>query len=365
MAGSDGALRYHLRRGARLLATLHGAVPSPSALASSRVPSTAVLSRFALLRRGEEGLVLESPLATSVLHVHDDIVVRHLAFLARQQRGRVPTPLLTLLQAAGFLASHDQELPGWSLADALAHARSRAGRHLGGFGATFPLRDGTPPDPAIKPPMSRNAVTLPRPRRIDSLGRVLEKRRSLRDYASRPLTTRALGEFLYRSARVQTGVVPVGADRPDDVTFRPSPSGGACHSLELYLGIHDCDGLRRGLYHYDPLHHRLEVLTRTASAATALLTAARAGVPGEGMPQAIILITSRFARVMWKYESMAYATILKDAGALLQTMYLVATSMGLAPCAVGGGDSQFFADAVGTDFFAETTVAEFLLGVPR
>ena len=79
----------------------------------------------------------------------------------------------------------------------------------------------------------------------------------------------------------------------------------------------------------------------------------------------MILVTSRFARVMWKYESMAYATILKDAGALLQTMYLVATSMGLAPCAVGGGDSQFFADAIGTDFFTETTVAEFLLGIPK
>jgi hypothetical protein len=43
-------------------------------------------------------------------------------------------------------------------------------------------------------------------------------------------------------------------------------------------------------------------------------------------------------------------------------MYLVATAMGLAPCGVGGGDSDSFAWAAGTDYFAETSVGEFLLG---
>ena len=44
------------------------------------------------------------------------------------------------------------------------------------------------------------------------------------------------------------------------------------------------------------------------------------------------------------------------------TLYLVATAMGLAPCGVGGGDSDSFAWAAGTDYFAETSVGEFLLG---
>ena len=37
-------------------------------------------------------------------------------------------------------------------------------------------------------------------------------------------------------------------------------------------------------------------------------------------------------------------------------MYLVATAMGLAPCALGGGDSALFAEAVG---------ANSLEGIPR
>jgi oxazoline/thiazoline dehydrogenase len=43
-------------------------------------------------------------------------------------------------------------------------------------------------------------------------------------------------------------------------------------------------------------------------------------------------------------------------------MYLVATAMGLAPCGVGGGDSDCFARAAGTDYFAETSVGASLLG---
>jgi hypothetical protein len=43
-------------------------------------------------------------------------------------------------------------------------------------------------------------------------------------------------------------------------------------------------------------------------------------------------------------------------------MYLVATAMGLAPCALGGGNSDVFAEAAGTDYYAESSVGEFVLG---
>jgi hypothetical protein len=46
-------------------------------------------------------------------------------------------------------------------------------------------------------------------------------------------------------------------------------------------------------------------------------------------------------------------------------MYLAATAMGLAPCAVGAGDSELFAQAAQTDYRVETSVGEFLLGSQR
>jgi oxazoline/thiazoline dehydrogenase len=38
--------------------------------------------------------------------------------------------------------------------------------------------------------------------------------------------------------------------------------------------------------------------------------------------------------------------------------------MGLAPCGLGGGDSELFARAAGLTYEAETSVGEFIVGTP-
>jgi SagB-type dehydrogenase family enzyme len=78
-------------------------------------------------------------------------------------------------------------------------------------------------------------------------------------------------------------------------------------------------------------------------------------------PDLMISVANRFARHQWKYPSLAYALILRDAGALLQQMYLVATDLGLLPSAIGNGDSALFAEATGLEWFEEGPVAEFIL----
>jgi SagB-type dehydrogenase family enzyme len=80
------------------------------------------------------------------------------------------------------------------------------------------------------------------------------------------------------------------------------------------------------------------------------------------MPQVLIIVAARFQRLTWKYESLAYALMLKHVGVLYQTMYLVATAMNLAPCGLGGGNSDLFAKVVGCDYYAETSIGEFALG---
>jgi SagB-type dehydrogenase family enzyme len=67
--------------------------------------------------------------------------------------------------------------------------------------------------------------------------------------------------------------------------------------------------------------------------------------------------------LQWKYDAVAYALTLKNVGTLYQTMYLVATALGLAPCALGGGDSDLFGNAAKLDnYYAESLVGEFLIG---
>ena len=78
-------------------------------------------------------------------------------------------------------------------------------------------------------------------------------------------------------------------------------------------------------------------------------------------PDVLITVAARFGRLAWKYEGVAYSLALKNLGGLYQQMYLVATALGLAPCALGAGNSDTFAQATELDYFAETSVGEFIL----
>ena len=185
-----------------------------------------------------------------------------------------------------------------------------------------------------------------------------------------PLTHRQLGEFLYRVARVRDRrevEVPTqhGPVRLE-LASRPYPAGGGLYELEVYAAVRACAGLAPGLYHYDPAGHRLVRLSGPTAEVTALLrdAAESTGAAEEGL-QVLLILAARFPRLAWKYESIAYALTLKHVGVLYQTMYLAATAMGLAACAVGGGDADLFARAACTDYYAETSVGEFLLGSPR
>ena len=79
-------------------------------------------------------------------------------------------------------------------------------------------------------------------------------------------------------------------------------------------------------------------------------------------PQILITIAARFGRVSWKYSSIAYSLILKDAGVLIQTLYLMATDMRLGGCAIGSINIDLFAKITGIEFHVEGPVCQFALG---
>jgi len=197
-----------------------------------------------------------------------------------------------------------------------------------------------------------------------SFDEVIDSRQSVRDHDDdAPMTAAQLGEFLYRAARVRPEVT-VWADGTarGAGTARPYPTGGALYELELYPVVGRCAGLGPGLYRYDPFGHRLGRVADTGPAVERFLEDGRRKSEMASRPQVAIVVTARFGRTMWKYESIAYALILKDVGVLYQTMYLVATAMGLSACGIGGGDSDAFSEAAGLDYFTESSVGELLLG---
>jgi SagB-type dehydrogenase family enzyme len=319
-------------------------------------PPELVLSRFAYVRDDGGQLVAETPRASVRVLLHTPEAVHAVFALPKGD------PVTALLVRAGVAVSPEdeqrRELEQWSFADLLFHARSRVGRNLGGYGGSFHLEGRYEPLPARRDPFEP-ATALPTPAGSDPFFDLLESRISIRQHDDeRPITRDQLGEFLWRVARVRG----TWFDGHEEVVSKPYPAGGALHELELYPLVTNCHELEPGLYHYDSHAHALGLVSEPTPATTLLVEYARRTAVMEAPPQVAILIAGRFGRMMWKYESMAYAAMLKHVGVLYQTMYLVATALGLAPCALGGGNSDAFAAAAGTDYYAESTVGEFVLG---
>jgi SagB-type dehydrogenase family enzyme len=253
----------------------------------------------------------------------------------------------------------------WAPHELWFHSRSRAGRHDLPYGGTYWAEKIAEPLPVARPGRGTPEISLFRPdlaalRKDDpTLTAVLEDRHSVRDHDdSAPLTLAQLGEFLFRTARVRHTM----REGKNELSDRPYPSGGACHELEIYPVVENVSGLEPGLYHYDPVAHGLELVAGPGRPVTALSELARISSVMRTPPQVTLVMAARPGRVMWKYQSMAYALTLKHVGVLYQVMYSVATAMGLAACALGGGDSDAFAHAAGVGYLNETSVGEFTLG---
>jgi SagB-type dehydrogenase family enzyme len=318
------------------------------------------LSRFAHLRRVDGELGLETPLAPYRVVLHD---WRGPALLADPPPGLVEAEaleaFLEMLEEAGML---DEDPPMWEFHDLVFHAGSRLGRHDRPYGGTYRFEGGAPSPPAVRPKFPAPAIPLPRPDlgaiADPPLARVMEERRSIRTQGAVPPTLGQLSEFLYRTFRTDE----IRFDGHQEIARRPHANAGALYELELYLIVDRCGGLEPGAYHYDSHAHALEPLATAPADRAAMLDFVRRGCGMSAPPQILITLTSRIGRLAWKYAGIAYASTLKDVGIVYQSMYLAATAMGLAPCALGGGDGDLFARALGIDYYEEPAVGEFMLG---
>jgi len=250
----------------------------------------------------------------------------------------------------------------WEPHDLAFHLWSRRGRNPALTGATGHLVDVVPAEPLRRISSGVASLALPTPDLVRletedwSLTRALETRRSRYEVGSVPLAS--LAELLFRACRVSRVTTDGEA-----LAQKVYPSGGSLHSLEVYVLAHRCAGLPSGGYRYDAFEHRLERLAAPGEDLEQLLREAQVGTGRlPDLPSVLLIFAARFRRVSRKYQSIAYHLILQEVGALYQTLYLVAETLGIAACAIGAGDSDRFARAFGTDFFMESSVGEMILG---
>jgi oxazoline/thiazoline dehydrogenase len=261
----------------------------------------------------------------------------------------------------------DPKFRQWDFHDLIFHSQSRLGRTEKHIGGTFAFRREIAPQPGVKPnKWLETFYALPQPdlatlARLDvPLTTAIETRRSIRHHSIVPPSLSQLSEFLFRTVRTRSVL-----ETPDgEILSRPYPNGGAMYEQEFYITVDSCLDCPRGFYYYDSFRHGLCLISGPSSDMEALLQEASAAVARLGRPQILITIASRFHRMSWKYRGMAYATQLKNIGAIYQTMYLVATSMNLAASALGVGNTDRLCRMAGLDYLEEGSIGEFMLGRP-
>jgi SagB-type dehydrogenase family enzyme len=380
---THGSLARALHLEGSVIATLSPAAPRASG-AALREGLRYGLSRFVFTHVVDGELVLENPLAEGRVWMatwHGPALLGALAAPKRPEDFMAAVPGIPPEAAAAFLRMltevgaltelgadgtpvEPEALATWEFHDLLFHRQTRWGQREGIYGgATYRFRDRIP-QPGKKPPLSGEALSLEVPdlaaaeRRDPPFTAVLERRRSIRTHGSRPVTRAQLGELLYRAVGLRHVVFPGRGEGEG----RPFPSGGALYETEVYVIANQCEGLEAGLYHYRPDDHALYRVSGRTPDVDLLLRSGMTGAIIATPPQVMLVLTARFAKVAWKYETMAYAVMLKHVGVIIQTLYLVATAMGLAPCGLGGGSAEMFARASGVDPLVEGSVGEFLLG---
>jgi SagB-type dehydrogenase family enzyme len=366
------------------------------------------LSTFATLRTDGTEYRLESPLSLHRVHLHrpeaislvgalgqaitpaasaaglphgDPVVADALAYLAAT--GMVVVAEDAAATPAGcppvFAEDNDQGLACWSATDLAFHNHSTFGRHDHDIGATYPRGEFRSAEPVVISRSAGPGIPLYRPTweklmaADPPLTVAIEGRRSTRSYGTAPVTAAELGELLYRTARVRSlspaaaaGTARDAHEQIPDLSDRPYPGGGACYELELYVTVGRCAGIATGVYHYDPLGHRLEPVNADQATVDKLLSFACAAARVDDPPQVLLTLTARLHRLTWKYQGITYAVMLKHVGVLTQMLYLVAAAMRLAACALGSVNIDATAHAFGTDWRTEPSVGQFMIGsAPR
>jgi SagB-type dehydrogenase family enzyme len=197
----------------------------------------------------------------------------------------------------------------------------------------------------------RARLRLPDFHRDSELARTLLARRSWRRFGETPITLDAVANLLGLTWGVQRWVVGKGERFP----LKTSPSGGARHSLEVYLCANEVLGLSSGLYHYSPDAHSLVLLREGDMRAT--LKGALPQQQAFATAPAVFFMTSVFARVQWRYKfARAYRVVLLEAGHFCQSFCLVATSMGLAPFNTAALGDSFIEEKLGIDGVSEAVL---------
>ena len=219
---------------------------------------------------------------------------------------------------------------------------------------------GPPPTHLLERSASEERIALLRPA-PSALSTLMQQRTTCRNFdAARPLPAELFGAVLERVFAAQA-VHAISAETA--VLKKNSPSGGGLHATECYLLVQHVAGIAPGLYHYHAGEHALEPMPGAdgldADTLAALAARLVAGQTWFANAHALAILTPRFARSFWKYRNhaKAYRALILDSGHLSQSLYLVATELGLGAYVTSAINEFEIERAFGLDGLVEGPLA--------
>jgi SagB-type dehydrogenase family enzyme len=162
--------------------------------------------------------------------------------------------------------------------------------------------------------------------------KVLQQRRSIRDYTPAPLTLEELSNLLWATQGI--------TEKAFSPWYRTVPSAGALHPIDTYLVVNRVEGLDPGIYFLNVTDFSLEGKNKGDFS----LQIAQAALDQDIAREAAVVFVwvAVIPRSRQKYRQRAYRYIYLDCGHIGQNLYLAATAMGLGCC----GIAAFFDDEV-------------------
>ncbi|MBC7362375.1 MAG: SagB/ThcOx family dehydrogenase [Candidatus Aminicenantes bacterium] len=177
-------------------------------------------------------------------------------------------------------------------------------------------------------------ISLPQPDRENGqpLWKVINKRRSIREFVKKPVSLQALSQILWAAQGVSL--------KAGEFYLQTTPSAGALYPIETYISVQAVEGLSPGIYHFLPKTQAL----RMKYEGNFSQVLADAALNQDFLAEAsfVLLWTAVFERTKWKYGERGFRYVYLDAGHIAQNAALAAVSLGLASCPV----AAFFDDEI-------------------
>ncbi|MBI4725740.1 SagB/ThcOx family dehydrogenase [candidate division TA06 bacterium] len=159
-------------------------------------------------------------------------------------------------------------------------------------------------------------------------------RKSRRQFSDEPLRLEELSYLLWATQGIKKM-------RGSSVALRIVPSGGCMHPFETYLAVNNVTGLKKGLYRYQPVDHKLVKLF-TISSMPKKLAKAALGQDFAGHCAVTFIWSAVPYKTEWRYSLEAKKIILQDSGHLCQNLYLACESINCGTCAIGAYHQKLF-----------------------